>query len=100
MSDKTPPGPADWDPAPTLQAVERIREHILTDEALTPEDREQLLRHVDALEREALHPERSPHRLRAHVGALGSAAEGQQGGIVEVLGPDRIAALTGLLPHV
>lgn len=89
-----------WDPTPTLQAVERIREHILTDEALTPEDRQELLAHLDALEREALHPERDPERLRAHVGALGSAAEGQQGGIVEVLGPDRIAALTGLLPHV
>lgn len=100
MTEITPSRVPEWDPTAALQEIQRMREHVLTDEALTPEDRQQLLEHLDALEREALHPERSHERLRAHAGALGSAAEAQQGGIVEALGPDRIAALTGLLPHV
>lgn len=90
-----------WDPAPTLQAVEAIREHVLTDEDLTPDDRQKLLDQLDLIEREALHPERDPVRLRAHVDALGRRAEGsEEESLIEVLGPDRVAALTGLLPHV
>lgn len=101
-TDETPAAKAaaDWSPAPVLQAIERIREHVLTEEALTPEDRRQLLATVDALEREASHPERNPDRLRQQVGVLGSAAEEHHPRLLEVLGPDRIAALSGLLPHV
>ncbi len=93
-------GDAIWDPAPTLSEIERLRHDILTAEDLAPEARNHLLDALAELEREALHPERDPQRIRRSAQALEAAHDRHAPGLVEAIGPNRLAALTGLLPHV